>query len=690
MSRFSDVRAAIAARLGAAARPWALPRMRTHGIWSPGVRLLRDLSIGRKALLITVAMTLPVVMLGGTLLSYWLAQRQAQDDALHGMRAYQALAELGLSVAELPRQAVLHDLGGSDAALERAMANERDRHARLDMALQAAAVGNEARQALFDPARKALARTREPWLAALQAKVSPDDTAAVAQRSLALREHLRQLDTLRADAGLQWNVRIDAEAHHRALRTGLVELGLRLLPNLGHMAENGLLSWRGAWAPRHTSALHSLVVEAKLLMEMTRGEREYLRAMDMLDAGAMDDRLREVQAFLADVQRLGTVAPVQSNEDAVSMGMGLDRASFDQRAVAAMRAAAELQDMGLQGLNRGLSQTRLEQNRALMVGLAVVGLVFGLGTYLLVCSYKVMAGGLATLGSQLEELGRGNLSIRPRGLGKDEFGQALTTLGRSAEQMSHLFEAVTHGVAAVSHASREVATGNAGLASRTGEIRGAIGDVAERAQCFSGAMDACGAQVEQAAEHVHAMRAEAQRSRKAMGSLRERMRALQGKSGEIAQVVRMMETVAFQTKLLSLNASVEAARAGQAGKGFAVVAQEVRALARRSEESARKIQSIIGGSLTEIDEGNLVAERLGDAVGHTDAQIQAVGLIMGDIVRLTREGMTQSQEVLRITRQVEESVGGNARLVEQLSSASGGLRNQGDALKRSVNHFVLG
>lgn len=196
--------------------------------------------------------------------------------------------------------------------------------------------------------------------------------------------------------------------------------------------------------------------------------------------------------------------------------------------------------------------------------------------------------------------------------------------------------------------------------------------------------------VSAAADHVRAMRADAQRSQKAMSGLRESMTALQGKSREIAQVVELVETVAYQTKLLSLNASVEAARAGVAGKGFAIVAQEVRALARRSEDAARKIHTIVNSSINEIEEGTLMTARASDAVEHTGQAIAAVDQIMADIVRLTHTGVTESQEVLGITRDVETSADGNARLVDQLSSASGALKSQGDSLKRSVRHFVFG
>jgi methyl-accepting chemotaxis protein len=152
----------------------------------------------------------------------------------------------------------------------------------------------------------------------------------------------------------------------------------------------------------------------------------------------------------------------------------------------------------------------------------------------------------------------------------------------------------------------------------------------------------------------------------------------------------MMETVTFQTKLLSLNASVEAARAGEAGKGFAVVAQEVRALAERSEKAAGKIRDIVAASVSDIEEGSVLATRANTAVQQTDEQIQAVNALMADVVRLTREGMQESQAVLGIARTVEAAVSGNVQLIDQLSGAAGSLRDQGDALRRSVRHFVLG
>jgi methyl-accepting chemotaxis protein len=185
------------------------------------------------------------------------------------------------------------------------------------------------------------------------------------------------------------------------------------------------------------------------------------------------------------------------------------------------------------------------------------------------------------------------------------------------------------------------------------------------------------------------MQDEARHSGLAMSGLRARMLALSGKSREIAHVVQMMESVALQTKLLALNALVEAAHAGPHGKGFAVVAQEVRSLALRNEEAARAIRDIIGSSITEIEECHRMTERTSDAVHTTDQRIEAVHRSMGDIVRQTERGMLESQQVMVLTRQVEASIGGNAQLVDQLSNASAALRSQGETLRRSMQKFVL-
>jgi methyl-accepting chemotaxis protein len=363
---------------------------------------------------------------------------------------------------------------------------------------------------------------------------------------------------------------------------------------------------------------------------------------------------------------------------------------FLEQASAAIQSNSDVLQTGFDILTQHLVDEQRDQNQALVRDATLMTLALMLCGYLMLVTYRVLNGGLNTLVRNLTSLGQGKLDIASVGWGRDEIGLALAALGTSAHKFSSVLEAVSQGVASVSQASKEVAAGNEGLSVRTEDMRSAINDVGTKTRTFSSAMDDCGSKVGTAAEHVRTMRADAERSHKAMAGLRDSMRALQAKSREIAQVVSLVETVAYQTKLLSLNASVEAARAGPSGKGFAIVAQEVRALARRSEDAARKIHTIVNSSVNVIEDGTIMTARASDAVDHTGQSITAVDQIMTDIVRLTHTGVSESQEVLGIARNVEESAEGNARLVGQLSSASIALRSQGDSLKRSVRHFVFG
>ena len=119
-----------------------------------------------------------------------------------------------------------------------------------------------------------------------------------------------------------------------------------------------------------------------------------------------------------------------------------------------------------------------------------------------------------------------------------------------------------------------------------------------------------------------------------------------------------------------------------------MVAQEVRGLANRSQAAALRIRQIVEASVAEIEDGTLSAERMGEALGRTDQAIESVNAIMGEIVGRVRDGQTQAQGVLTLARELDDAAGGNLRIVQQLTEASAELRDQGDSLKRSIQHFV--
>ncbi|MDQ5896673.1 MAG: hypothetical protein QG612_759 [Pseudomonadota bacterium] len=641
------------------------------GMWGPGIRLLRNLSLARKTALVGTLLLMPGLLLLEDAVQLWHEHLTDVRRAIDGQSRYQAVVDLNLMIGRLAREAFFREQAMPHGDLAAVQAQEAQAFAALQRQLDRLPEAAPDQVSTVSAVRKRLQARHELMLARL-------DSRDPALRWQALFDCVAELETLRGALVTDWALAVDADAGSKMLRTGLVDPQFQMLMQIQRLAGKGFrwLTDEAAGDQMHEMLL--LRGRVEMLSDQARPAVAQALLMQLLDVDAVQRDLGAIRNFLA------TTARMTDSEKRT-----LDPEAYSRQALAAIEASARLQHLALARIGERMQAREAVLVDQLGLRLWLLGALSLVGLYLLVCLYRVMSGGLSTLCRHLDRLGQGDLSARPRGWGRDEIGHALNTLGRATASISTLFEAVQHGVAAVTHASREVAVGNAGLSGRTGEVRDALGQVIERAQRFSRAMDASAHQVDEAAEHVRAMRTEAQRSRKAMDGLRNSMQALQAQSREIVHIVGLVEAVAFQTKLLSLNASVEAARAGSASRGFSVVAQEVRALAQRSEDAAAKIRTIVEVSAAEIEQGCVMADRSSRAVDRTGEEIQSVDRIMGSLVQVTLDSRDQSQQVLDIVHEVDASVQGNVALVAQLSEASGGLRHQGDALKRSVGHFVV-
>lgn len=666
---------------------WAdrIQATRYHGVWTPGIRWLRNKTLPVKAFAVLACTLLPSLLLISDVASHRWGQWQGHLHASSSLQRFEEAAHLSGAVHRVARGMFIQERGGDQAAAGAALKAENLAFDQLQTALGEVIASDAGLASTW----QLLLQRRTVFLA------HRDDTRApppgqLSERFIALQAYVDVLGQLRRQLLQGWEGQDETSHDIAALRTGVLALMPDLWDRLYPLTGFALRTFDDPDRAQRVRAIAEQLGAVRQSLQAARPAIDRVRQTNAVDVALLDESLRHIESHLGAVGRLVDVYLAHPQADAGSQA-ALERPEVMMEGGDRAAAAAErLFDAGAASATEALRAEEATHHGRLRWLALLVTLSMLVGAYVLVCVYKVTAGGLRTLCRHLEELGKGNLSIRPQGWGTDEVGRALNALGTSAAQMSQLFEAVSQGVTAVSHASREVADGNAGLSGRTGDIRHAIGDVAVRADAFSGAMDRCAGQVGEAAGLVRDMQGDAQRSRKAMRSLRHHMQGLQSKSREIEKTVGLVENVAYQTKLLSINASVEAARAGVAGKGFAVVAQEVRALAQRSEDAARRIHTIVSASVREIEEGHLVAERANAAVASTDRRIESIHLLMSEIVTLTQDGRSGSQAVLDITRQVEESASGNAKLVDQLSDASAALRSQGDTLKRSVQHFVFG
>lgn len=665
-------------------RLWKALRQYTqhHGIWTPGIRLMRNLTLRTKTLiclgLSLVVLSMPLAESTQTRWTHW---RDSQMSLL-GMGHVVKLGQLGVAIGNLNEAIIQSQSKGQDQVSD-ALKQEEEKHFK---SLEAAITAYEAPVSVKQ-SWAAVVDARSAFYSRIQAPAT--ETEPVPPRSDALGNYNQTLMNLSTALGSTWGQVVDQEPLHRDLRMGITDLlthEQKILRNVKRMGAQMFVQLPGH---DYHHRFNSEIAKAQLLSEQVHPHLDNLIAKGVLDKTQVAQSLELNQRFLQTASKVARVAGSSSQASDVAIG-SVSADTFLKQGDEALAGNMVIIETGYRTLFEDLQTDLAAAQSTLIRYILIMSAGIVLCAYLMFATYRVLNGGLTTLVRKLSELGDGNLDIAAKGWGKDEIGQALAALGTSAHQFSHLLEAVTQGVASVSHASKEVAAGNSGLSVRTDEIRHAIHNVGDKTRTFSSAMDECGNKVAAAAGHVRTMRADAERSHKAMSGLRDNMRALQAKSREIAQVVSLVETVAYQTKLLSLNASVEAARAGAAGKGFAIVAQEVRGLARRSEDAARKIHTIVNSSINVIDEGNIMTTRASEAVDHTGESIAAVDQIMHEIVRLTHTGVNESQEVLGIAREVEQSAAGNAKLVEQLSGASTALRTQGDSLKRSVRHFVFG
>ena len=271
----------------------------------------------------------------------------------------------------------------------------------------------------------------------------------------------------------------------------------------------------------------------------------------------------------------------------------------------------------------------------------------------------------------------------------DETGQLMQAIRDMNASLLNTVQQVRIGTDTIATASSQIAAGNAELCERTEKQAGSLEETSSSMQALTDAVRQNADNAREADQLAQSASSVASQGGQVVAKVVDTMRSISGSSKKIADIIGVIDGIAFQTNLLALNAAVEAARAGEQGRGFAVVAAEVRSLAQRSAGAAKEIKTLIGDSVEMVETGSHLVEQAGQTMEQIVSSIAHVTQIMGNITAASNEQSSGIAQVNVAIEQMESVTQQNAALVEQAARAADALHQQADTLTHVVSVFTV-
>jgi len=281
----------------------------------------------------------------------------------------------------------------------------------------------------------------------------------------------------------------------------------------------------------------------------------------------------------------------------------------------------------------------------------------------------------------------GDLNSRITVRTTDETGQLLEALQTMNHSLSGIVTEVRNGSDAIATATSQIATGNLDLSGRTEEQASALEQTTAAMQELAGTVGQNYANGRQAAQLAETASQVAVRGGQVVGDVVHTMEAINTSSRKIADIIGIIDSIAFQTNILALNAAVEAARAGEQGRGFAVVASEVRSLAGRSAEAAKEIKGLINESVSNVSNGCTLVEKAGSTMDEIVVSVRRVADIMNEISEASEDQTHGIEQINQAMMQMDQVTQSNAALVEESAAAAQSLEGQAQALVQAISVF---
>jgi methyl-accepting chemotaxis protein len=326
-------------------------------------------------------------------------------------------------------------------------------------------------------------------------------------------------------------------------------------------------------------------------------------------------------------------------------------------------------------------------SRRLLLWLTVL-----MALFVAVCAWRLslsITRPLARAVGVARQVAAGDLRVSVAGSSRDETGQLLDALHDMAGKLSLLVAGVRGSTETIAVAAQEISSGNADLSRRTETQASSLEETSSSLEELTGIVRQNADNARQANELVIATSGVALRGGEVVGAVVGTMNGIRDSSRKIADIIGVIDGIAFQTNILALNAAVEAARAGEQGRGFAVVASEVRNLAQRSAGAAKEIKTLIVESVKQVENGGALVDQAGHTMEEIVRSVREVAALMGQISTASSEQSAGIGQVNLAVADMDRMTQQNAALVEQAAAAAESMEEQSRALAQAVSVFKL-
>ncbi|SHF55756.1 methyl-accepting chemotaxis sensory transducer with TarH sensor [Modicisalibacter ilicicola DSM 19980] len=288
-----------------------------------------------------------------------------------------------------------------------------------------------------------------------------------------------------------------------------------------------------------------------------------------------------------------------------------------------------------------------------------------------------------------ERIAQADLSQEIKVRTRNEIGKLFSAMRDMQQSLSKTVGTVRESSESIHNGSQEIASGNADLSSRTEQQASSIEETVASMEQLTSTVRQNADNARQASTLANDASSTATHGGEVVDQVIDTMRTISNSSSKISDITGVIDSIAFQTNILALNASVEAARAGEQGRGFAVVASEVRNLASRSAEAAKEIKALIDSSVVQVQQGSTLVEEAGTTMQDVVTAVRRVTDIMDEISAASQEQSAGIEEVNGAITQMDQVIQQNAALVQQAAAAAASLEQQASRLERAVAVFRL-